>query len=112
MSLFTPIANSWIANQRPYQLAVHWKKWHASWGVVPASRARQAGLHGTPGAPSPRAMAAMREAIPHMHLYPDGGAFYLRQAIAKKFGVADNMVMMGCGSNEHIVLLAHAHAGR
>ena len=108
MSLFTPIANSWIANQRPYQP-----------GRPLAEVARELGLPSIEGivklasnennlGPSPRAMAAMREAIPHMHLYPDGGAFYLRQAIAKKFGVADNMVMMGCGSNEHIVLLAHA----
>ena len=108
MSLFTPIANSWIANQRPYQP-----------GRPLEEVARELGLPSIEGivklasnennlGPSPRAMAAMREAIPHMHLYPDGGAFYLRQAIAKKFGVADNMVMMGCGSNEHIVLLAHA----
>jgi histidinol-phosphate/aromatic aminotransferase/cobyric acid decarboxylase-like protein len=26
--------------------------------------------------------------VPSMHLYPDGGAFYLRQAIAKKYGIS------------------------
>ena len=108
MNRFAPLANSWIAAQQPYQP-----------GRPLEEVARELGLDSIDGivklasnenslGPSPKAMEAMREAIPSMHLYPDGGAFYLRQALAKRFGVADNMVMLGCGSNEHIVLLAHA----
>ncbi|HRX06407.1 MAG TPA: histidinol-phosphate transaminase, partial [Kiritimatiellia bacterium] len=108
MSLFTGLANSWIASQRPYQP-----------GRPLEEVARELGLEDIDGivklasnennlGPSPKAMEAMKAAIPRMHLYPDGGSFYLRQAIAKKFGIGDDMVMLGCGSNEHIVLLAHA----
>src|SRR5580704_7557795 len=37
-----------------------------------------------PLGPSPKALVAMRKALATAHLYPDGGGFYLRGAIAKK----------------------------
>src|SRR2546426_12738939 len=40
-----------------------------------------------PLGPSPKALAAMQNVLPHLHLYPDGNAFYLKQALAKKLGV-------------------------
>lgn len=61
-----------------------------------------------PLGPSPKAIAAMREAIENAHLYPDGGAFYLRNAIAKKLNVTPDHIILGNGSNEIIELLAHA----
>src|SRR5947199_8968187 len=65
-----------------------------------------------PLGPSPKAIAAMREAIEDAHLYPDGGAFYLRNAIAKKLNVTPNHIILGNGSNEIIELLAHAFVER
>src|SRR5207244_12951031 len=61
---------------------------------------------------SPRAIAAMRDAIECAHLYPDGGAFYLRNAIAKKLNVTPDHIILGNGSNEIIELLAHAFLER
>jgi len=55
--------------------------------------------------PSPRALAAAREALGKVHLYPDGSAFYLKRALAEKFGVPAEEVMVGNGSNELIELL-------
>ena len=60
-----------------------------------------------PLGPSPKAVAAMRRALPAAHLYPDGGGFYLRQAIAKKLGVASENIILGTGSNEVIEFLFH-----
>ena len=60
-----------------------------------------------PLGPSPKAVAAMRRALPSAHLYPDGGGFYLRQAIAKKLGVASDNIILGTGSNEVIEFLFH-----
>ncbi|MDA3872809.1 MAG: histidinol-phosphate transaminase [Kiritimatiellae bacterium] len=57
--------------------------------------------------PSPKAVEAMREAATRMHLYPDGGAFYLRQALSKKLGVSPDMLIFGNGSNELIEFLGH-----
>src|SRR6266536_956837 len=55
--------------------------------------------------PSPRALAAAREAAAKAHLYPDGSAFHLRGAIAAKLGVEPREVFVGNGSNELIELL-------
>jgi len=56
---------------------------------------------------SPMAMEAMQEAIPEMHRYPDGGAFYLKKKLAGKLGVEPENLLFGCGSNELIVFLCH-----
>ncbi len=61
-----------------------------------------------PLGPSPKALSAMRSAIKKAHLYPDGGGFYLRRALAKKFGLQLENVVLGNGSNEIIELLGHA----
>ncbi len=61
-----------------------------------------------PLGPSPKAVAAMRDALAHAQLYPDGGGFYLRNAIAQKLNVGTNNVILGNGSNEIIEFLAHA----
>jgi histidinol-phosphate aminotransferase len=55
--------------------------------------------------PSPLALAAAREAAAKVHLYPDGAAYLLRNAIAAKLGVPAEEVMVGNGSNELIELL-------
>jgi histidinol-phosphate aminotransferase len=46
-----------------------------------------------------------------MHRYPDGGAYYLKQAIAGKLDVAPGQILPGTGSNEMIELMAHAFLG-
>ena len=61
-----------------------------------------------PLGPSPKALAAMREALEQAHIYPDGGGWQLRQAIASKFGLAMENIVLGNGSNEIIELLGHA----
>jgi histidinol-phosphate aminotransferase len=55
--------------------------------------------------PSPRGLAAAREACAKVHLYPDGSAFYLRRALAARLGVALEEVAVGNGSNELLELL-------
>jgi histidinol-phosphate aminotransferase len=64
-----------------------------------------------PLGPSPKALAAMREMLERAHFYPDGGGFYLREAIAKKFGFERGNVMLGCGSNEIIEFIGKAFLG-
>ncbi|MEM6912193.1 MAG: histidinol-phosphate transaminase [Verrucomicrobiota bacterium] len=61
-----------------------------------------------PLGPSPRAVAAMTEALPKAHLYPDGGGWKLRTAIAEKFDLDRENVVLGNGSNEIIELLGHS----
>ena len=61
-----------------------------------------------PLGPSPKALAAMREALERAHFYPDGGGYYLREAIAAKLGLERANVILGCGSNEIIEFIGKA----
>ena len=61
-----------------------------------------------PLGPSPKALQAMRAALQHAHLYPDGSGFYLRKAIAAKLHLAPENLILGNGSNEVIEFLGHA----
>lgn len=61
-----------------------------------------------PLGPSPKAVAAMHDALARAHYYPDGGGYYLREAIAKKCGLERDNVILGNGSNEIIEFIGHA----
>ncbi len=76
-------------------------------GLVPASIIKLASNE-NPLGPSPRAVEAMHREVERCHFYPDGGGFHLRTAIAEKFGLGRENVVLGNGSNEIIELLFHA----
>jgi histidinol-phosphate aminotransferase len=61
-----------------------------------------------PLGPSPKALEAMRAALPQLHLYPDGNAYYLKRRLAEKLGVTPAHVILGNGSNEVLELIGHA----
>jgi histidinol-phosphate aminotransferase len=64
-----------------------------------------------PLGPSPKALAAMRGALESAHLYPDGGGYYLREALAAKLDCTKDQIILGSGSNEIIEFLGHAFLG-
>ena len=61
-----------------------------------------------PLGPSPRAVEAMHAALAQAQLYPDGGGYRLRTAIAEKFGLGRENIVLGNGSNEIIEFVGHA----
>jgi len=58
---------------------------------------------------SPKALAAIREALGGLHRYPDGGGYALRRAIAARHGFDLDQVILGNGSCEIIEMLARAY---
>src|SRR6266404_5759004 len=65
-----------------------------------------------PLGPSPKALDAMRDALENAQLYPDGGGFYLREALAATLNFKRENVILGNGSNEIIEFLGHAFLNR
>jgi len=57
---------------------------------------------------SPKAIAAARAALDEIGLYPDGNGFELKDALAKRYGVAHAQVVLGNGSNDLLELSARA----
>src|SRR5690348_11784520 len=64
-----------------------------------------------PLGPSERVRAAMSAAAAEANFYPDGGAFYLRRALAAKLKVEPENIVLGNGSNEIIEFVGHAFLG-
>jgi len=61
-----------------------------------------------PLGPSPRALAAIPAALPHLHLYPDAGGFALRRALATRLGYDVGQIALGNGSNDLLYQLVLA----
>lgn len=61
-----------------------------------------------PLGPSPKALAVLAEAAKTLNRYPDGGAFRLRTALADRWKVSLDQVILGNGSDEIIGMLARA----
>ena len=78
---------------------------------IPADDLIKLASNENPLGPSPKAIAAIREAAARVNLYPDGNVFYLRQRVAKKVGVAPNNLIFGNGSNEIIEFVSRALLG-
>lgn len=61
--------------------------------------------------PSPRAVAAYRDAADGIWRYPDGSSTALREAIGKRFALDPARIVCGCGSGDVLLLLAQAFTG-
>jgi len=58
-----------------------------------------------PLGPSPKAQEAVRRFLDHMHFYPDGSGFYLRQKLAEMHGLGMDQIILGAGSTDLIELV-------
>ncbi len=54
---------------------------------------------------SPLALAAIRDSLARVHLYPDGSCFALKQKLAERHRVPPQEVVVGAGTNEILTLL-------
>ena len=57
---------------------------------------------------SPKAIAAMQAALPEVGRYPDGNGFALKAALASRYGVSQEHVVLGNGSNDILEMAARA----
>jgi len=75
---------------------------------MPVSEIIKLASNENPLGPSPKALAAMREVLANLHLYPDGNSFYLKRKLAAKLDVTAENLILGNGSNEIIEFVGHA----
>jgi histidinol-phosphate aminotransferase len=55
--------------------------------------------------PSPKALEAIRERLEEICLYPEGSGYYLVNALAKKYGLKFDQIILGNGANDVIELV-------
>lgn len=102
----TPPVNPWLAALHPYETGKPIDETARELGLDPAHIIKLASNE-NPLGPSPKAVEAMRVAAEQAHLYPDGGGYHLRHAIARARGLDIENVVLSNGSNEIIELLGH-----
>ena len=75
---------------------------------LPADTIIKLASNENPLGPSPKALAALREAVGRVHLYPDGNTFHLKNRLAHKLVVEPANLILGNGSNEILEFVGHA----
>jgi histidinol-phosphate aminotransferase len=78
------------------------------WGV---KNALKFASNENPLGPSPLAIKAIRESSHLWNRYPDASSFFLREKLAKRFGLPMEQFIIGNGSNELIELICHLFLG-
>src|SRR3989344_6280105 len=96
-----------VRELEPYQPEKPIEELEREYGVTNAIKLAS---NENPLGPSPRALEAARQALRDIHRYPDGNGFALKQALARKLGVAPGNITLGNGSNDTPELLARAFA--
>ncbi len=61
--------------------------------------------------PSPKVLAAINEALPNIHRYGDMESRFLKSALAHKFDLSQELILIGNGSSEFLLTLAHGFLG-
>ena len=107
MTSIAELANEQLKGLIPYEPGKPIEDVARELGLDPESIVKLASNE-NPLGPSPKAIAAMKEACEHVNLYPDGGGWRLRNAIAEEFGLEIGNVVLGNGSNEIIIFAGHA----
>ena len=100
-------ANSWVCDLVAYEPGKPIEETARELGLEPDKIVKLASNE-NPLGPSPKAKVAMAKALEEAHIYPDGGGYKLRSAIAAKYNLELSNVVLGNGSNEIIELLCHS----
>ncbi len=97
-----PLVPEWIRTLQPYPPGKPIEELERELGIAGSIKLAS---NENPLGPSRRALAAITAALPRLHLYPDGSAFYLRRALAERLRVSAEEILVGNGSNEIIELV-------
>src|SRR5438477_1855767 len=95
------LANTHILGIAPYEPGKPIEELEREYGVHDAIKLAS---NENPLPPSERVQRAISAQLAQLNRYPDGGGFYLRQAVAKKIGFTQDQIVLGNGSNELIEL--------
>jgi len=98
----TELVPDWIRTLIPYQPGKPIDELEREYGV---SNSIKIASNENPIGPSPKALAAVQAALPDLHRYPDGDAFYLKKRLSEVRGVHRDRLIIGNGSNEIIELV-------
>jgi histidinol-phosphate aminotransferase len=92
----------WVLKLTPYQPGKPIEELEREYGIHDSIKIAS---NENPLGPSPKAVAAIIAALPELHRYPDGDAFYLKKRLSEKLGIDRSRLIIGNGSNELIEMI-------
>jgi histidinol-phosphate aminotransferase len=95
------LANEHILGIAPYEPGKPLEELEREQGIPDAIKLAS---NENPLPPSDRVQQAIIAQLTHLNRYPDGSGFYLRQAVAKKYGFTPDHIVLGNGSHDLIEL--------
>ncbi len=95
-----------IQNMVPYKPGKPISETQREYGI---SQVYKLASNENPLGPSPRALAAVRQALDHQHLYPDPSAYDLLETLSREWNLPKNRLAIGNGSDELIDLLTRIY---
>ena len=104
---YADLANRPVLAQPVYEAGRPIEVVAREFGLDPASVIKLASNE-NPLGPSPLGLEAARRSLAALHLYPDSGCTFLRERLAKEWGLSPGNFVVGNGSNEVMILLAQA----
>lgn len=97
-----------VRGLRPYEPGKPLSELEREYGIRDAVKLAS---NENPLGPSPLALGAALESVPHMARYPDGAGFDLRRALAKRHDAEPLSVTLGSGSNDVLDMVARVFLG-
>ncbi|GBG15130.1 histidinol-phosphate aminotransferase [Novimethylophilus kurashikiensis] len=107
MKNLTQIVPSHVRGIAPYQPGKPISELAREMGLEEGSIVKLASNENPLGV-SPKALAAMAATLQDIARYPDGNGFVLKDAISRKYGIAQSQIVLGNGSNDVLELAARA----
>lgn len=99
--------NSVLENIKSYEAGLPIELVVRKYGIAPENVVKLASNENPLGT-SPAVAQAIRDNATKAHLYPDDSFFQLKQALAKKFEVKDNNIIIGAGSDQVLEFISRA----
>lgn len=103
---FRALANSYISSLTPYQPGKPIEEVERELGI---SSAIKLASNENPLGASPLALEAAQKALLKTHIYPDGGCYELKQALAHFLDVKPNQLTIGNGSENVLEIIVKAY---
>lgn len=103
---FRQLANKGIRTITPYQPGKPVEELERELGITSSIKLAS---NENPLGPSPKAMQAAQNALSNIHIYPDGGCYELKQALASHLSVDTSQITIGNGSENVLEMIGKAY---
>lgn len=103
-----PKVPEYIESLKPYQPGKPIEELKRQLGLVEVFKLAS---NENPFGPSPKALAAIRQALDQLNRYPDGSGHNLKAKLAATYGLPAESFVLGCGTNEILDLVSRVFVG-